>query len=200
MAITVYGRRAIRRMERETGEQLAWAAGPYVTTVDHRHLLWTGERWSELEQPDYTGGCGVSLSSCRWLFGEVDYGFTRGLLRGPCRACGVGHGELHQWNCDKLNGLMGYVNPDYWPRPVHRPQWLDDPRRDRVSVRTRSMYQLALGLGVPIDLLSHQPGAVNHWSAWRSQEEPVRHMSAVLNERVLAEFGLDPERYRLEFE
>jgi hypothetical protein len=58
---------------------------------------------------------------------------------------------------------MAAVNPDYWPRPVHRPMWLDDPRRDRVNMRTRATHQIALALDVPIELMGIHG---NHWSSW----------------------------------
>ncbi len=129
MGATVYGRRALRRFERETGEQLVHAAWSFLTTIDHRHLARAGEEWVELHQLSFDCGLPTQLSSCRWLFGEPEHGFTRGLMRGPCRTCGVDCGQLHRWDCAKLDELVGHVNPDYWPRPVHRPMWQDDPRR-----------------------------------------------------------------------
>lgn len=133
MSATVYGRRAIRRIERETGEKIVHMSGPFATTADHRHLGWTGEEWVELAQTSDDCGIvslvGYGLSSCSWLFGDSRFGFARGLMRGPCSQCGVGCGELHRWDCGRLNTLMTHVNPDYWPRPVHRPMWQDDPRR-----------------------------------------------------------------------
>lgn len=131
MSVTVYGRRAIRRIERATGEKIVHATGPWATTVDHRHLAWTGDEWAELHQLSFDCGLPTRLSSCGWLFGESDHGFTRGLMRGPCRSCGAICGELHRHDCSKLATILGSsaVNPDHWPRPVHRPMWQDDPRR-----------------------------------------------------------------------
>ena len=165
-------RKGLRRLERATGEKLVWATGSFVTTIDHRHLLWTGEHWSELEQPDMEGGCGMwpRLSSCEWLFGEPEFGFTRGLMRGPCKTCGVGCSELHRWNCGKLNELMTFVNPDYWPRPVHRPQWMDDLRSEHIDYGTRGAFQLALATNVPIELIGIPNPGTNHWSYWLGPE------------------------------
>lgn len=180
MGAVVYGRRALRRFERQTGERIVWATGPFLTTVDHRHLAWTGERWTELEQSGTDGPgspCGLgrtALASCTFLFGEVERGFTRGLMRGPCRYCAAGDSELHRWDCTKLDELMQRVNPDYWPRPVHRPMWLDDPRR-RVGVLTKAVVHLALGLDVPFDLMMPSwadPPGPGHWSHWVRTEEP----------------------------
>lgn len=132
MGATVYGRRALRRFERETGEQLVHASS-ILTTVDHRHLAWDGDGWMVL--PQTTDDCGTQiylgygLTHCHYLFGEPRLGFTRGLMRGPCRTCGVDCGQLHRWDCAKLDRLIEHVNPDYWPKPVHRPLWQDDPRR-----------------------------------------------------------------------
>lgn len=163
MAITVYGRKAIRRFERETGERIVHAAGPYLTTIDHRHLAWTGEYWTELEAT--FGGCGLPtrLASCWTLFGYGSY-YT-GFMRGPCRDCEADCGQLHYWDCPTLDHIMDLpsVNPDYWPRPVHRPRWLDSEGGGRVNTRTRLMHLLALGLDVPVELLG---GGVNHWASW----------------------------------
>lgn len=132
MSATIYRRRALRRFERETGEKLVHASVA-LTTIDHRHLVWDGGRWVELPQTSDDCGMelwrGYGLSSCIWLFGDTrGDGFTRGLMRGPCNTCGVGCSELHLWNCEKLDSLMGHVNPDYWPRPVHRPRWATEER------------------------------------------------------------------------
>mgnify|MGYP001561449236 FL=1 len=131
MGATVYGRRAIRRFERETGEKLVHAS-TFLTTIDHRHLGWTGERWTELEPFDGSP-CGAwpPLSSCRILFGRDESGRHVHFMLGECLTCGVGVAEPPEWWCPTLDMLLSWssINPDYWPRPVHRPMWQDDPRR-----------------------------------------------------------------------
>lgn len=179
-AHVTHSRKGLRRLERATGERLVWSTGNWVTTIDHRHLVWDGTDWHPIPDQEAAATvagyspCGLptNLASCQWLFGEPEHGFTRGLMRGPCRKCGVGCSELHRWDCAKLDSLMGYVNPDYWPRPVHRPQWMDDPRRDRVNPYTQSAFSIALALNVPIELVGiPKPGGPNHWSHWLRPEE-----------------------------
>lgn len=176
MGATTYGRRALRRLERATGERLAWATGPWVTTIDHRHFGWDGHDWHPLPpnpapaNPNITPTCGLPtrLSSCTWLFGDPrDGSHTTGLMRGPCRACDAACGELHHWQCSRLVWLLGAVNPDYWPRPVHRPMWVDDAR---LSSRLRLLVQLGRELGVPYELLAATGGA-GHWT-FGTQVEP----------------------------
>ena len=196
MGAIVYGRRALRRFERETGEQIVHAVGPYLTTVDHRHLGWTGERWTELEPLDGHCGLPVRFSSCYELFGNGP-GWQRQLMRGLCHDCGTASGALHRWDCDRLSRLMAWVNPDYWPRPVHRPRWMDDPRCP--ASRTALTLRLAVELDVPPELLIVGVGA-NHWDVWvRPGEEPRRRADWVA-EQVLKDSGLDPARYRLGWE
>lgn len=198
MGATVYGRRAIRRFERQTGEQIVHAAGPFVTTVDHRHLAWTGEHWTELEQDTH---CGVSLSSCRALFGEVDHGVHRGFMRGPCGTCGVGCSMLHRADCAKLAGLLGWpsVNPDYWPRPVHRPMWMDDPR----PLPRRTAYELAFTLDVPVEAMTVGTGR-DLWAAreaeWAQTRAQANAALAAVAPDLLRRYGLDPDHYRIECE
>jgi hypothetical protein len=131
MGSMVYGRRAIRQFERETGEKIVHAS-TFLTTVDHRHLGWTGERWTELEPFDGSD-CGVwpPQSSCGILFGRDHEGARTQFMLGECLTCGAGPGEAHHFGCSILDMLLSWpsINPDYWPRPVHRPQWVDDPRR-----------------------------------------------------------------------
>lgn len=135
MGATVYGRRAIRQFERETGLKVVHSTG-ILTTIDHRHLGWDGERWIELEPFDGSP-CGVwpPQSSCSILFGRDADGRRTHFMRGECLTCGAGSGELHRWDCPTLDMLLSWssINPDYWPRPVHRPMWQDDPRRLALS-------------------------------------------------------------------
>lgn len=135
MAITVYGRRRIRAIERATGERIVHAAGPWVTTVDHRHLEWLAEEVWLMLPPAEAGVCapGVALSSCRTMFGTDEAGARRHFMLGACDVCGAGPTEQHRHNCRVLLDLLARpsINPDYWPRPVHRPLWQDDPRRAR---------------------------------------------------------------------
>lgn len=209
-AHVTHSRKGLRRLERATGERLVWATDNWVTTVDHRHLFQgTGGQWYPIEDqeaaatvPGYSK-CGLptALSSCEWLFGEFEFGFGRGLMRGPCHKCGVGCGELHRWDCEKLSSLMDYVNPDYWPRPVHRPMWMDDPRCP--SSRTTLTLRLAITMDVPYELLL--TGAdTNHWSYRERQWGNTRaQLNAVLAEvapKILHDAGLDPARYRIELE
>ena len=129
----MYGRRAIRRIERATGERIVHAVeaagGTMATTVDHRHLAealgWAAVCWRTPTD------CGAGLSSCRDLFGRDEAGAPRHFMRGACWWCDVGPAELHRAWCPLLSRLLGWrsINPDYWPRPVHRPLWRDDPRR-----------------------------------------------------------------------
>jgi len=206
LGATVYGRRAIRRVERQTGLRVVHMTGSILTTVDHDHYWEQGDgAWGLLEPIADTcamGRFGYGLSSCQMLFGEPEYGFTRGLLRGPCRTCGVGCSELHRWDCAKLHYVLswGSVNPDYWPRPVHRPQWMDDPRR------TRRYTALELGylLNVPLEALTL--GAAPHqWAYWESAvATEVRHavnqLIAGVSPDILRSVGLDPERYTVAYE
>jgi hypothetical protein len=207
MGVTVYGRKAIRRVERETGERIVHVAGGWFTTVDHRHFGWDGAAWQPLAQVPagrYGSPCGlpVALSSCRWLFGEPEHGFTRGLMRGPCGTCGVGCSMLHRADCTKLLSLLSHVSPDYWPRPVHRPQWIDDPRRVRTA--NHSSLEMAYLLDVPIEALL--TGAPPHdWAYWESAvANNLRHQVnwavAQVAPQILQQLGLDPERYRLVYE
>lgn len=207
MGATVYGRRALRRFERETGEQIVHAMGPYLTTVDHRHLGWTGDEWVELVQT-VSDQCGlaVQFSSCSTLFGDAsgDCGerYHNGLMRGPCGVCGVGCGQLHLWDCARLDTLLGWVSPDYWPRPVHRPRWLDNPRCP--SSVTALSLRLAWTMDVPIEAL--MTGApVNHWDHWqRAEAEHLRQwgnaLVAQVAPKILRDAGLDPERFTLTYE
>lgn len=200
MGATIYGRRALRRFERETGEQVVHAMGPYLTTVDHRHLAWTGERWTELEPFDGHCGLPTRLSSCYELFG--DGGYYTGLMRGPCRICGVGCGQLHMWDCGKLGRLLAWVNPDYWPRPVHRPRWLDDPHAPRSAAAL--MLRLAYTMGVPVEvLLAGAPRS--DWAHWEdgTAAEWRRAANIALAEvapSVLRGMGLDPDRFTVTYE
>jgi len=148
MGSTVYGRRYLRRMERALGEQLVHAVDNLVTTVDHRHFAWDGQEWHPVEPAD--GLCGLEgrYASCGLLFGTA--GYLRGLMRGPCHECGAGPGALHRWNCRRLAAAMGMVPPDYWPRPVHRPMWMDDTRR-RVKTHTKAMAELAIRMDTPFE-------------------------------------------------
>jgi len=125
VAITVYGRRVIRAIERETGERIVHAAGLYATTVDHRHLQWV-DGWTARPWTD-AADCGVRLSSCRTLFGVDELGAPRHFMAGACTVCHVGPGEPHRHWCGVLLDLLGWpsINPDYWPKPVHRPMWMD---------------------------------------------------------------------------
>jgi hypothetical protein len=209
VGITVYGRKAIRRVERAIGEQIVHMAGPWVTTRDHKHLVWRGGDWhpATTSPADVDGsGCGVHLWSCGILFGRDTGGVPTHFMRGQCAAkpgCGAGPGQLHAWNCPHLQTIleMNTINPDYYPRPVHRPQWLDDPRRDRVRLDTRLMFQLALDLDVPIELMGTTPAFPNHWAVLGyEQDESLKATYRAAGARLLAEFGLDPKRYRLEFE
>lgn len=212
MGVQVYGRRAIRRFERETGEQIVHAVnlgGTILTTRDHRHLAWTGEQWTELEQSD--GGndnpwpaCGLAtrLSSCSLLFGEAKHGVHRGFMEGPCSTCGVDCSQLHRADCSKLATILALpsVNPDYWPRPVHRPLWLDDDRCPSTpgALRMRLFYTLA----VPIEAMT-QGAHLNHWAYWegagREAVEQFRQSVALVAPDLLRAHGLDPERYTLTF-
>lgn len=173
-AHVTYSRKSLRRLERATGEKIVWSTGNWVTTVDHRHSVWDGTDWHPIEDqeaaatvPGYSK-CGLptALSSCEWLFGEPEFGFTRGLMRGPCKTCGVGCSQLHRWDCAKLSSLMEYVNPDYWPRPVHRPMWMDDPRGQHIDHGTRGVFQVALAMDVPVELIGIPSPGTNHWSHW----------------------------------
>lgn len=208
MAAIVYGRKALHRFERETGERLVWAAGPWVTTIDHRHLARADDGWHEIPDQDAAATvpgyspCGLptALSSCRWLFGEPEFGFTRGLMRGPCGQCGVGCSELHRWDCGRLNSLMTYVNPDYWPRPVHRPMWMDDPRCP--TSRTALMLRLAITMDVPVEIVA--TGAdTNCWSHYEHHGGNARiHLNALLAQvapKILRDAGLNPDRYQVEW-
>lgn len=208
MGATIYGRRAIRRVERETGLQIVHMGGAMLTTVDHRHYLRTlNGGWGELTQTADScmgGRYAYGYSSCRMLFGEPDIGFTRGLLRGPCRTCGVGCSELHRWNCAKLNEVIRWpsLNPDYWPRPVHRPRWLDDPRRVRTI--NHSSLEMAYLMNVPYEALMTGAPRQSWWS-WESAEATeIRHaMNQVIAEvapDILRSLGLDPDRYRVAYE
>lgn len=208
MGATVYGRRAIRRVERETGLQVVHMNGAMLTTVDHRHYLRTlNGGWGELAQTDIScmGGLySYGYSSCRMLFGEPDTGFTRGLLRGPCRTCGVGCSMLHRWDCAKLNEVIRWpsLNPDYWPRPVHRPRWFDDPRR--VRTLNHSALELAYVLDAPLEALL-MGGTPRQWTYWESAEaNEIRHavnqVIAEVSPDILRSVGLDPERYRVVYE
>lgn len=133
VGITVYGRRAIRRIERATGERVVHAVetagGTMATTVGHRHLAealgWAAVCWRTPTD------CGANLWSCRALFGADGTGARVHFMRGACPDCRVGPGELHRAVCPALADLLAAptINPDYWPRPVHRPLWRDDPRR-----------------------------------------------------------------------
>lgn len=202
MGITVYGRRAIRRFERETGEQIVHAAGPYLTTIDHRHLIWTGERWSELES-SHAGSCGLPtrLSSCSKLFGYG--GHYRGFMRGPCRDCDADCGQLHYWDCPTLDEILDWrsINPDYWPRPVHRPRWLDDPRCPSTTFTLTA--RLAYTMDVPLELLITGADR-NHWSGWEPEWAAGRHACneavAAVAPQLLRQAGLDPARYTLAYE
>lgn len=203
-------RKGLRRLERTTGEKLVWATGEWVTTVDHRHLRWSSLncRWYEmLEQdaaatvPGYSPcGLPVALSSCRWLFGEPEFGFTRGLMRGPCSQCGVGCSQLHRWDCDRLSSLMEYVNPDYWPRPVHQPMWIDDSWR-MVALRTRAVAKLALALDVydVASLGEPEPIRLNCADMYEQLSAAQRRLADHMGRKVLEEHGLDPERYQIEW-
>lgn len=209
MGLQVYGRRALRRFERETGERIVHAVdagGTTLTTVDHRHLAWTGERWAELAQYDLGGhphwpDCGLAtrLSSCSLLFGQVESGVHRGLMRGPCPECQATCSQLHRWNCGRLAQAMAVVPPDYWPRPVHRPQWLDDPRR--VAALT---LRLAYTMDVPVEvLLTGSPRS--DWLRWEDGTAAERRRAAntVLAEvapSVLRGMGLDPDRFTVTYE
>lgn len=174
MGATTYGRRYLRRLERATSEKLAWAVDQYITTVDHRHFAWEGGDWHPVLARD--GHCGLEgrYASCSLLFGQG--GYRRDPLRGACHECDVRGGELHRWGCTRLATAMEMLSPDYWPRPVHRPLWLDDQRRN-VSVFARSTVLIALALDVPFDAMPplradpppHGPG---HWSYWTRAEEP----------------------------
>lgn len=212
MGLHVYGRRALRRFERETGEQIVHAVGPYVTTVDHRHLGWNGAKWVDMAifapQWPHNDPCRlpVRLSSCTTLFGDLSGGcgqhFHSGLMRGPCRECGVGCGQLHLWDCARLDTLLGWVNPDYWPRPVHRPRWLDDPRCP--SSHAALTLRLAWEMDVPVEaLLTGAPR--HHWAHWeRLQAEQLRRAGnaaiAQVAPQILRDAGVDPERYRVVYE
>ncbi len=161
MSITVYGRKSIRRFEREIGEKIVHASGEWVTTLDHRHFWWDGCAWQQLPlQPDSEYPCGVPyLSSCSLLFGRDENGHSTHFMRGACSgSCGAGPGRLHAWDCTHLRYLLEFrsINPDYYPRPVHRPMWMDDPRLPR-------HLKLGVGLGVPPELLYRQTDGFNHW-------------------------------------
>lgn len=203
MGATVYGRKALRRFERETGERLVHASDGFVTTVDHRHLIWLGERWSELE-PGVNGGCGIwpRRSSCDLLFGDSTPGggFGTELLRGPCRECDATCGMLHRWDCSRLDRALDMaVNPDYWPRPIHRPLWYDDPRRT-----PSTMYSLGFRLGLPPEMLVR--GALRgHYGAYEQDaayHEALRQTNALLAQvapDILTGIGIDPEHHRMEW-
>lgn len=201
-------RRKLRRLERATGERVVWSTGNWLTTADHHHLVRdTAGRWYSIPDqeaaatmPGYSK-CGIptALSSCEWLFGEFEFGFGRGLMRGPCKTCGVGCSELHHWDCAKLDSLMEYVNPDYWPRPVHRPLWMDDPRCP--TSRTALTLRLAVTMDVPVGAMV--TGAdVNHWSYWERQGgnacAQLNALLAQVTPEILRDAGVDPEQYRIE--
>lgn len=129
MGITVYGRRLIRRWEGQTGERIVHAAGAWLTTIDHRHLEWTGhddgtDRWAPMAT------C-PPLSSCLLMFGRDEHGARQHFMLGACSKCDAAPGQGHRHDCGVLLDLLSWksINPDYWPRPVHRPMWTDDPRR-----------------------------------------------------------------------
>lgn len=136
MAITVYGRRAIRRVERELGFRVVHMVGyrlPVVTTIDHEHYQRTDRGyWIRLDWRGYTD-CGMALTSCGLLFGRARDGVPANFMRGRCSRCHAGASTLHRWNCPTLIELLDWpsINPDYWPTPTHRPLWMDDPRRYR---------------------------------------------------------------------
>jgi hypothetical protein len=204
MGAAVHGRKAIRRVERETGEQIVHMASGWFTTVDHRHFGWDGAAWrpliAQIQIGRYGSPCGlpVALSSCRWLFGEPEEGFTRGLMRGPCGTCGVGCSMLHRADCIKLLSLLAYVNPDYWPRPVHRPLWADDPRRG-----DRSIYELGFSMGLPPEMLLHGAHR-DHYAAWEKEAGAARDTAdaalAAVAPGVLRATGLDPTKYVVVYE
>lgn len=130
MGITVYGRRTIRRLERETGERIVHAAGTWITTVDHRHLEWS---WAgdaacpPTPAPWRPVPCPGLLASCRLLFGMDQDGRRRHFMRGACDRCSVEPEQPHRHDCPVLVDLLAWpsINPDYWPVPVHRPRWMD---------------------------------------------------------------------------
>ena len=124
MGITVYGRRTLRRLERITGERLVHAAGPWLTTVDHRHLVWEDDADEWVAMP---GPCTLNLSSCRLLFGVDWTGERRHFMTGGCGECWVEPAQPHRYDCSILLELLDWpsINPDYWPVPVHRPRWMD---------------------------------------------------------------------------
>jgi hypothetical protein len=130
MALHVYGRQARRRFERQTGERIVWAAGVWLTDIGHGHWRWHQPRavWLPLPWASDTD-CGLHLASCRTLFGVDRDGAPRHFMLGGCDRCAAGVREPHRWDCPNLLTAMDSVDPDYWPRPVHRPLWMDDKRK-----------------------------------------------------------------------
>lgn len=131
MSATVYGRKKIRRWERETGLLVVHAVaagrdGPLLTTVDHRHFsVDEDDRWGE---DDWWGAtdCGCRRYSCSLLFGLDPDGAPRHFMLGVCKKCCAGPAQPHLRLCPIFLELMDWrsINPDYWPTPVHRPTHL----------------------------------------------------------------------------
>lgn len=137
MGLHVYGRRARRRFSRQTGDQIVWAVGGgherwglWLTSIEHGHWQWDQQRfmWWPLAWVSDTD-CGLHLASCQTLFGINEHGAPRNFMLGCCARCPARPGQPHLWNCPTLLTVLGCVDPDYWPRPVHRPLWMDDPRK-----------------------------------------------------------------------
>lgn len=105
---------------------------------------------------------------------------------------------LHRADCAKLLSLLAYVNPDYWPRPVHRPLWIDDPRRSG-----KTLYEVGFGMGVPPEVLLSGAGR-SIWTSWEAHgAERMTEANAVLATvapDVLHSMGLDPDRYVVVYE
>ena len=131
MGITVFGRKAIRRVERETGLRIVHMAGPWLTTIDHVHYQRKDNNPDRWVLVDWDGPhCGVNLYSCTVLFGRDGEGYRRHFMRGACDSCGTTAYMQHHWDCPTLLRLLTWtdINPDYWPVPVHLPMWFSDFR------------------------------------------------------------------------
>ena len=133
MGITVYGRKAIRRFERETCQRIVHAVGwptPLITTTQHGHYQRIAPGYWRMELWGSPTTCGLGLSSCRVMFGLDQAGVPRWFMRGACDVCGVGPYLPHYYDCPVLLRLLAdpAINPDYYPRPVHLPLWWAAPK------------------------------------------------------------------------
>ncbi|MBO4271847.1 hypothetical protein [Microbispora triticiradicis] len=123
------GRRALRTLTRRAGRPVVFAnTYGLITTTEHVHPSIADA--GDLDPHTIWGPCRERFSSCATIFGTDEQGRAVHFMRGGCRDCTAGPGEIHRARCPRLARLLALIPAGYWPVPVHEPTF-----RERQSAR-----------------------------------------------------------------